>query len=156
MWNLIVDLWYVLLGLQQGRGLVGIRCSHIRDGSWISSFLRRSAYSDLWKNCLRKSKEIYQILITFDKPPQVRFPSHFTADLKDLLRNLLQVDLTKRFGNLKNGVQDIKSHTWFSSTDWISIYQRRVSRTCSLASVLGFSFKWYGIEAELHSWAASK
>ncbi len=25
-------------------------------------------------------------------------------DLKDLLKNLLQVDLTKRIGNLKNGV----------------------------------------------------
>ena len=58
---------------------------------------------------------------------QVRFPSHFTADLKDLLRNLLQVDLTKRFGNLKNGVHDIKSHNWFSSMDWISVYQKRVS-----------------------------
>lgn len=60
---------------------------------------------------------------------QVRFPSHFTADLKDLLRNLLQVDLTKRFGNLRNGVQDIKLHKWFASTDWIATYQKRVSRT---------------------------
>ncbi|KAG1935779.1 protein kinase, cAMP-dependent, catalytic, beta a [Pimephales promelas] len=32
---------------------------------------------------------------------KVRFPSHFSSDLKDVLRNLLQVDLTKRFGNLK-------------------------------------------------------
>ena len=46
--------------------------------------------------------------------------------MKDLLKNLLQVDLTKRFGNLKNGVADIKNHRWFGSTDWISIYQRKV------------------------------
>jgi len=59
---------------------------------------------------------------------QVRFPSHFSSDLKDLLRNLLQVDLTKRFGNLRNGVNDIKGHKWFLSTDWIAIYQRKVSR----------------------------
>ena len=65
-------------------------------------------------------------LITLCVVLQVRFPSHFTADLKDLLRNLLQVDLTKRFGNLKNGVQDIKGHSWFSSTDWIAVYQRKV------------------------------
>lgn len=58
---------------------------------------------------------------------QVRFPSHFSSDLKDLLRNLLQVDLTKRFGNLKNGVNDIKNHKWFSTTDWIAIYERKVS-----------------------------
>jgi serine/threonine protein kinase len=56
----------------------------------------------------------------------VRFPSHFSSDLKDLLRNLLQVDLTKRFGNLKNGVNDIKNHKWFATTDWIAIYQRKV------------------------------
>lgn len=65
----------------------------------------------------------------FSFPGKVRFPSHFTADLKDLLRNLLQVDLTKRYGNLKNGVGDIRGHRWFSSTDWIAIYQRKVSKT---------------------------
>ena len=59
-------------------------------------------------------------------PSQVRFPSHFSSDLKDLLRNLLQVDLTKRYGNLKNGVNDIKNHKWFATTDWIAIYERKV------------------------------
>ena len=59
---------------------------------------------------------------------QVRFPSHFSSDLKDLLRNLLQVDLTKRFGNLKNGVNDIKNHKWFATTDWIAIYERKVGK----------------------------
>ncbi|XP_067952175.1 cAMP-dependent protein kinase catalytic subunit 1-like isoform X4 [Watersipora subatra] len=57
---------------------------------------------------------------------RVRFPGHFSHDLRELLRNLLQVDLTKRFGNLRNGVNDIKCHKWFSSTDWISIYQKKV------------------------------
>ena len=59
---------------------------------------------------------------------QIRFPSHFTADLKDVLRNLLQVDLTKRYGNLKNGVQDIKGHKWFAATDWIAVYQKKVRK----------------------------
>ncbi|XP_059140577.1 cAMP-dependent protein kinase catalytic subunit alpha-like isoform X5 [Physella acuta] len=66
--------------------------------------------------------QIYEKIVS----GKVRFPSHFSGDLKDLLRNLLQVDLTKRFGNLKNGVNDIKSHKWFSTTDWIAIYQRKV------------------------------
>ena len=57
---------------------------------------------------------------------RVRFPSYFSTDLKDLLRNLLQVDLTERYGNLKNGVDDIKGHKWFSTTDWIEIYQKKV------------------------------
>jgi protein kinase A len=61
----------------------------------------------------------------------VRFPSHFSSDLKDLLRNLLQVDLTKRYGNLKNGVNDIKGHKWFATTDWIAIYERKASGSTS-------------------------
>nr|XP_033780049.1 cAMP-dependent protein kinase catalytic subunit alpha isoform X2 [Geotrypetes seraphini] len=66
--------------------------------------------------------QIYEKIVS----GKVRFPSHFSSDLKDLLRNLLQVDLTKRFGNLKNGVNDIKNHKWFATTDWIAIYQRKV------------------------------
>lgn len=66
--------------------------------------------------------QIYEKIVS----GKVRFPSHFSSDLKDLLRNLLQVDLTKRYGNLKNGVDDIKTHKWFSSTDWIAIYQRKI------------------------------
>lgn len=38
-----------------------------------------------------------------------------------------QVDLTKRYGNLKNGVNDIKGHKWFATTDWIAIYQKKAS-----------------------------
>ncbi|XP_052274279.1 cAMP-dependent protein kinase catalytic subunit alpha isoform X1 [Dreissena polymorpha] len=66
--------------------------------------------------------QIYEKIVS----GKVRFPSHFSSDLKDLLRSLLQVDLTKRFGNLKNGVNDIKNHKWFSTTDWIAIYQKKV------------------------------
>jgi len=66
--------------------------------------------------------QIYEKIVS----GKVRFPSHFSNDLKDLLRNLLQVDLTKRYGNLKNGVNDIKSHRWFATTDWIAIFQKKV------------------------------
>lgn len=66
--------------------------------------------------------QIYEKIVS----GKVRFPSHFSAELKELLKNLLQVDLTKRFGNLKNGVNDIKQHRWFTSTDWIAIYQKKV------------------------------
>ncbi|XP_022087732.1 cAMP-dependent protein kinase catalytic subunit alpha-like isoform X3 [Acanthaster planci] len=66
--------------------------------------------------------QIYEKIVS----GKVRFPSHFSADLKELLRNLLQVDLTKRYGNLKNGIADIKGARWFGSTDWIAIYQKKV------------------------------
>ena len=38
----------------------------------------------------------------------------------------MKVDLTKRYGNLKNGVNDIKNHRWFATTDWIAIFQKKV------------------------------
>ncbi|XP_071846212.1 cAMP-dependent protein kinase catalytic subunit alpha isoform X2 [Apostichopus japonicus] len=66
--------------------------------------------------------QIYEKIVS----GKVRFPSHFSQDLRDILRNLLQVDLTKRFGNLKNAVNDIKIHKWFNTTDWIAIYQKKV------------------------------
>ncbi|XP_053868991.1 cAMP-dependent protein kinase catalytic subunit alpha-like [Malaclemys terrapin pileata] len=65
--------------------------------------------------------QIYETIVS----GKVWFPGHFSSELRDLLRNLLQVDLTKRFGNLKNRVNDIKNHKWFATTDWIAIYQRK-------------------------------
>ena len=29
-------------------------------------------------------------------------------------------------GNLKNGVNDIKTHKWFQSIDWMSIYFKKI------------------------------
>lgn len=55
-----------------------------------------------------------------------KFPTHFTGDLKDLTQNILQTDLTKRYGNLKNGPDDIKNHAWFKPINWIAIYNQKV------------------------------
>ncbi|XP_049772023.1 cAMP-dependent protein kinase catalytic subunit 1-like [Schistocerca cancellata] len=50
----------------------------------------------------------------------------FGSDVKDLIKNLLQVDVTRRFGNLKNGVDDIKNHRWFNSINWLEILNREI------------------------------
>jgi serine/threonine protein kinase len=81
----------------------------------------------------------------------VRFPSHFSSDLKDLLRNLLQVDLTKRYGNLKNGVNDIKNHKWFATTDWIAVYQKKVGRSINNYHFLAFGVGVTRIDTYLDS-----
>ncbi|CAG0912230.1 unnamed protein product [Notodromas monacha] len=65
--------------------------------------------------------QIYEKIVS----GKVNYPKNFSADLRDLLKNLLQVDLTKRFGNLRNGVDDIRGHKWFSTTDWFAIYERK-------------------------------
>jgi serine/threonine protein kinase len=50
---------------------------------------------------------------------RISFPSRpISGQAKLLIRNLLTADLTKRYGNLIGGVEDIKSSDWFCSTDW--------------------------------------
>jgi protein kinase A len=43
-----------------------------------------------------------------------------------LLKRLLTPDLTKRFGNLKGGSQDIKHHGWFTGVDFNRILARQI------------------------------
>lgn len=56
---------------------------------------------------------------------QFQFDENFSDDSKDLLNHLLQLDVTKRYGNLKNGADDLKKHRWFHSINWIDIFQRK-------------------------------
>jgi hypothetical protein len=42
-----------------------------------------------------------------------RYPEGFDSRLKSLIKHLLRRDLSKRFGNLKNGAEDVKNHRFF-------------------------------------------
>lgn len=66
--------------------------------------------------------EIYEKIVA----GKVSYPGHISPGLRHLLANLLQVDLTTRFGNMKNGCNDVKRHPWFSSIDWMAIFERQV------------------------------
>lgn len=57
---------------------------------------------------------------------KIRYPSYFTTEAKDLLRNLLTADLTKRFGNLANGSRDIFGHAYFAEVDWSRLYRKEI------------------------------
>jgi len=52
------------------------------------------------------------------------FPTHFDAAAKDLIRKLLTADRTRRLGNLKNGVEDIKKHKWFKGVEWEPLIEK--------------------------------
>ncbi|XP_058447625.1 cAMP-dependent protein kinase catalytic subunit alpha-like [Malaya genurostris] len=58
---------------------------------------------------------------------RVRFPSNFSSDLRNLVQNILQTDLSKRYGNLKNGTNDIKQHAWFRTINWIGLLNAEVT-----------------------------
>ena len=42
---------------------------------------------------------------------------------KSLIKRLLQDDLSKRIGNLKGGVKDIKEHRFFKGLSWDGLYK---------------------------------
>merc|ERR1711959_59559 len=52
---------------------------------------------------------------------KVYFPKYFDKDAKSLVKKLLTADLSKRYGNLKDGSDDILKHKWFSSLDWAKL-----------------------------------
>lgn len=55
---------------------------------------------------------------------RIKFPSKFPKDAKSLVKHLLVADLTKRYGNLKGGVNDIKGHRWFGAYPWEKVLKR--------------------------------
>lgn len=56
----------------------------------------------------------------------VTFPFHVSPAAKDLIRKLLQADLSKRYGCLAGGAQDIKGHQWFRSVNFSALLSRKI------------------------------
>ncbi|EIE92485.1 hypothetical protein RO3G_17007 [Rhizopus delemar RA 99-880] len=57
---------------------------------------------------------------------KIRWPSYFDPNAKDLLKRLLTPDLSRRYGNLKNGADDIKRHPWFQGVDFDKVANRQI------------------------------
>ncbi|KNE54134.1 AGC/PKA protein kinase [Allomyces macrogynus ATCC 38327] len=58
---------------------------------------------------------------------RLQFPAFVDAAARDLIRNLLAHDWTKRLGALKGGASDIKNHRWFANINWDELVARRVT-----------------------------
>lgn len=43
-----------------------------------------------------------------------------------MIKHLLDPDVTKRYGCLKDGVNDIKNHRWFKNMDWHKLGQKKI------------------------------
>lgn len=53
-------------------------------------------------------------------------PDYLSSDASDLIRKFLELRPANRYGCLKNGTKDIKSHQWFSSIDWTALGEKRL------------------------------
>jgi len=63
---------------------------------------------------------IYRQILAY----KVTLPRHFDRNAKSLVKKLLVADLTKRYGCLKGGADDIKKHKWFAGFDWDALLAR--------------------------------
>lgn len=54
------------------------------------------------------------------------YPKYFSEQVIDLLKNLLTPDLSSRYGNLKNGCQDVIQHPWFQSIDFNKLEKHQI------------------------------
>ena len=57
---------------------------------------------------------------------KIKFPSNFESHPKSLIKHLLEGDVTKRYGNLKAGFDDIKNHKFFKTLDWTKLTKREI------------------------------
>jgi len=67
--------------------------------------------------------EIYQKILK----GKIRFPKSFEPNAKSIVKHLVVADLSKRYGNLKNGSADIKNHRWFNFIDWNALVSKKTS-----------------------------
>jgi serine/threonine protein kinase len=66
---------------------------------------------------------IYQKILS----GKIVFPKLFDKNAKGLVKKLLTADLGKRYGNLKNGVEDIKQHKWFKEVNWGDLLEKKLA-----------------------------
>ncbi|CAO3588305.1 unnamed protein product [Absidia cylindrospora] len=57
---------------------------------------------------------------------KIRWPNYFDPTAVSLLRKLLTADLSKRYGNLKAGSDDIKHHAWFEGVDFHRLLAKQI------------------------------
>jgi len=50
----------------------------------------------------------------------------FSEDAADLLKGLLQRDPRERLGNMEDGVEEIKNHSFFDGIDWEALARREI------------------------------
>lgn len=61
--------------------------------------------------------EIFKMVIN----EKIRFPKGFDNNAKSIIRHLTDHDLSRRYGNLKYGSEDIKNHRFFADINFYTI-----------------------------------
>ena len=57
---------------------------------------------------------------------KIKFTSDFDDTSKSLIKHLLDKNIRRRYGNLKNGVEDIKNHEFFKTMNWDKLLKQEI------------------------------
>lgn len=71
----------------------------------------------------RNQMEMFKKITTCD----LKYPRDFSESEMSFIGGLLQVDLTRRLGNLANGTDDIKKHQYFAGLNWDKLYAQEMT-----------------------------
>jgi serine/threonine protein kinase len=66
--------------------------------------------------------EIYQKILK----GRLKFPRDFDKNAKSLVKHLLAADVSKRYGCMKNGADDVKNHRWFDGLEWNKLMEQQI------------------------------
>ena len=66
--------------------------------------------------------EIFKMILT----EKMRFPKNFDSSAKSIIRHLTDHDLSKRYGNLKYGSEDVKKHRFFKDISFAALLAQKV------------------------------
>merc|ERR1712070_414254 len=72
--------------------------------------------------CDEEPMGVYQKILA----GKIYFPKYFDRNAKALVKNILQADLSKRYGNLKDGPADIMQSKWISTINLALLEQHQI------------------------------
>jgi protein kinase A len=65
---------------------------------------------------------IYQKILS----GKISYTKQFDSNSKSIVKHLLTADLSKRYGNLKAGAEDVLKHKWFKGLNWEALAARTI------------------------------
>lgn len=66
--------------------------------------------------------EIFKMILS----QKIKFPRNFDSNAKSIIRHLTDHDLSRRYGNLKHGSDDVKNHRFFNEVSFANIITQKV------------------------------
>ena len=94
--------------------------NYFKYGLW--TFCRLVGYGSTFAFADETPMKIYENILE----GRIKFTSDFDETSKSLIKHLLDRDVSRRYGNLKNGVEDIKNHPFFRSMDWDKLLKQEI------------------------------